>query len=103
LGIEAGLALESGGYTVVFSLPRKLICEEIPATPAPGGIPLLTPPPPATRVAATTSLNVTVYDNDETARTWSKSWAPEASVPAAWAKIQLIQATQAPAGGRERD
>jgi hypothetical protein len=94
-GVQAVAVADASGYTVTFSLPRKLVCEEVPASPPAVGIPLLTPPPPSTRVAATAEINVAVHDNDETARTWTKSWVPDSASPAAWAKVQLVLPTQA--------
>jgi len=98
LGIQALVKLETGGYTVTLALPRKLVCDEIPAVEMGPAIPLLTPPPPTTRIAATAFLNVAVYDNDETARTWVKSWTQEDAGPDAWARLQLIQPTPPQAG-----
>ncbi len=95
-GIQASLKLEPAGYTLTFALPRKLICDEIPATQPAPAIPLLTPPPPPTRLAATTLLNVAVYDNDETARTWTKSWTLEEAGPEAWAKVRLLERSTPP-------
>jgi hypothetical protein len=95
LGVQAVATADATGYTVTFSLPRKLVCEEVPTPPPAVGIPLLTLPSPSTRVAATAEINVAVHDNDETARTWVKSWVPDAAPPAAWAKIQLVRPTQA--------
>jgi hypothetical protein len=99
-GLHATVAREAGGYTVTFVLPRQVVCEELPPPPPPesllpGGLLPLTEAP-ATRLAATARLNVAVQDNDETARTWTKSWTREEAGPEAWARVLLIQAMPAP-------
>ncbi|HEY4329053.1 MAG TPA: hypothetical protein VGN88_04900 [Phycisphaerae bacterium] len=110
-GIQAAFLKESAGYTVTFRLPRKLICEEIPAPPPPPPppisiipqipIPFVTPETKpavviAPRVAAKASLNITVHNNDETTITWTKSWAREDAGLAAWARVELMQSPPSP-------
>jgi hypothetical protein len=79
-GIRAAVAREAGGFTVTFALPRKLVCVDVPPTPD-----------TAERVAATARLTVSVHDNDETARTWTRSWTHEEAGIEAWGQLQLIQ------------
>jgi hypothetical protein len=101
-GIQGAVALEPGGYTVTLALPRKLVCAETPPATQPASLlpllPLLPQAVPAPHVAATAALNVAVHDNDETARTWTKSWTREEAGPAAWARIELLQSPAANRG-----
>jgi hypothetical protein len=96
-GIRATVTPEAGGYTVTFVLPRQVVCTEVPAPPPPdsllpGGL-LPLEDVAETRLGATARLNVAVHDNDETARTWIKSWARQDAGPDAWAQLQLMQST----------
>ena len=69
------------GYEVTVSLPRALVFgAEAPAT-APATSPA---------VVASAVMNIGVHDNDETARTWVRSWGKEILGPEGWGKVELL-------------
>jgi hypothetical protein len=83
-GITAAVRREEGkGYELSLSLPRKrLFAATRPATA------------PATSTAPTVFssavMNIAVYDNDQSARTWVRTWAKESLGPAGWGKVEIV-------------
>jgi hypothetical protein len=75
-GVVSRVKTDEKGYTVTVAVPRKMLMDEAGATTQPGP-----------RLVA---CNVSVYDNNETARTWVKSWAADAAGVQGWARVTLV-------------
>ena len=68
-GVRAAVERRSGGCTVTLMVPRKLIDH--------GG--------------KEARINISVMDNENGLRTWSRSWANPAAAPTDWGRVQFLE------------
>ena len=79
-GVQAAMkpAPAGGGYSLTFSLPRRLLFEEESGGPGEKPVP-------------SAVFNITWHDNDNGQASWDRSWAREGYGPAAWGRVKLTE------------
>jgi len=68
-GVRTAVEKRDGGYTVTLAVPRRLVLQG----------------------AKQALVNISVKDNENGLRTWSRSWANPAAAPADWGHVEFVE------------
>src|SRR5262249_11308858 len=88
---RAHLQRDASGYELTLSLPHNLIFSAPAALPAavPAATSPATHPAEPGRLVGRAVLNIAVHDNDETAKSFVRSWADERAGTSGWGQVEL--------------